>query len=170
MVLLKMSLIQILIGSLFVLLASGLPADLVASAPSPSSTTPKLVQIFQATINVGDFSSPIPIPGGQRIVAKVNNGTIKGKGLNGTIEGGVSVIDLFSNGQVIVNNVRSIGTTAEGLPFLIDENGVGSPADDFARLTLSIGGSYANLANQFILTEATLASDRRRWSTVNWLN
>lgn len=68
------------------------------------------------------------------IVAKVNNGTIKGKGLNGTIEGGVSVIDLFSNGQVIVNNVRSIGTTAEGLPFLIDENGVGSPADDFARL------------------------------------
>lgn len=34
--------------------------------------------------------------------------------------------------------------------------------------TLSIGGSYANLANQFILTEATLASDRRSVSTTGY--
>ncbi|KAI4131013.1 MAG: hypothetical protein LQ338_001424 [Usnochroma carphineum] len=163
-----MSFLRILIGSLFVLLASGLPADSVASSSSSSSSTSRLSRIFQATINLGDFSAPIPIPGGQRIVAKVNNGTIKGQGLSGTIQAGVSVLDLLNNGQQIVNNIRSIGTTPDGLPFLIDESGVGSPADDFARL-VSVHLCYANLANQFLFTEATLASDRKSVSTTGYV-
>lgn len=70
-------------------------------------------------------------------MAKVNNGQLNGQGLNGTIQGGVSVVDIIDNGQAIVNNVRSYGTTSDGIPFLIDESGIGSQADDFARLVRS---------------------------------
>ena len=68
------------------------------------------------------------------IVAQVNSGIIKGKGLSGTIKGGISVIDIINNGQTVVVAVRSFGSTTEGSPFLIEENGIGSQADNFARL------------------------------------
>lgn len=66
-------------------------------------------------------------------MAKVNGGTLKGS-LSGTITSGISVIDLFNNGQAIMNSIRSIGNTTDGLPFLIDETGVGSQADNFGRV------------------------------------
>ncbi|KAL8716642.1 MAG: hypothetical protein Q9225_006046 [Loekoesia sp. 1 TL-2023] len=164
-----MSLIQILVGALLALLVSGLPANSVSSNGSPAATTPRLVRIFTATIHLGEFSPPIPIPSGQRIVAKVNNGQLNGQGLNGTIQGGLSVVDIIGNGQAIVNNVRSYGTTSDGIPFLIDESGIGSQTDDFARLVLSIGGKYAHLAAQFLFTEASLSSDRKTVSTTGYL-
>lgn len=67
---LKMSFVRILIHFMLVLLASGLPADKrspQASEKSGASNQPKLSRIFRATINLGAFSSPIPIQGGQRI-------------------------------------------------------------------------------------------------------
>ncbi|KAL8886457.1 MAG: hypothetical protein Q9192_006481 [Flavoplaca navasiana] len=144
------------------------PADSERSASNAAATTPKLVRIFTAQINLGEFQAPIPIQGGQRLVAQVNGGSIKGKGLSGTIKGGISVIDIINNGQTIVNAVRSFGSTTEGSPFLIEENGIGSQSDNFARLVLSIGGNQANLANQFLFTEAALSADRRSVMTTGY--
>lgn len=69
-------------------------------------------------------------------VAQVNSGSIKGTGtgLTGTIKGGISVIDIINGGQTIAIAVRSFGSTTEGLPFLIEENGIGSEVNNFARL------------------------------------
>ncbi|KAI4175919.1 MAG: hypothetical protein LQ346_007989 [Caloplaca aetnensis] len=156
-----MSILRFMVVSFLAMLASGLPADL---KKAPASTKPGLVKIFDGKIDLGDFSPPIPIPGGQRIVAKVNGGTLTGK-FNADIQAGISVIDLVDNGQAIVNNVRSFGTTTDGQPFLIDESGLGSADDDFARIILSVGGSYTGLANSFLFTEATLSSDRKTVST-----
>lgn len=66
-------------------------------------------------------------------MAKVEGGTLKGT-LSGTISSGISVIDLFDNGQAIMSSIRSIGTTTDGLPFLVEETGVGSPADNYGRM------------------------------------
>lgn len=67
-------------------------------------------------------------------VAPVTSGVIKGRALSGSILGGVTVIDIINSGQTLVNNVRSFGTTTGGTSFLIEENGIGSQADNFARL------------------------------------
>ncbi|KAL9027378.1 MAG: hypothetical protein Q9196_004083 [Gyalolechia fulgens] len=160
-----MSFIQILVGALLAFLVSGLPANVPSSNGSTIASTPGLVRIFTASIHLADFSPPIPIPGGQRIVAKVNNGKLSGESLSGTVQGGVSVIDIVNGGQAIEINVRSYGSTSDGVPFLVEESGVGSSADGFARLLLSIGGQYANLANEFLLTETTLSSDRKTVSS-----
>ncbi|KAL8829999.1 MAG: hypothetical protein Q9170_005936 [Blastenia crenularia] len=161
--------LRILIGALLAFVASGYPQDTAVSNASPVSSTPKLVRLFTATIHLGDDLPPIPIPAGQRIVANVKSGQLSGSGFSGTISGGVSIIDIVNNGQNILNNVRSYGTTSDGLPFLIDESGLGSSADDFARLIFSVGGKYANLTNQFIVTEATLSSDRKTVSTAAYV-
>ncbi|KAI4173614.1 MAG: hypothetical protein LQ348_006524 [Seirophora lacunosa] len=162
-----MSFVRFLIHFMLVLLASGLPADKPspqASERSGASNQLKLSRIFRATINLGAFSSPIPIQGGQRVVAKVNGGTLKGS-LSGTITSGISVIDLFNNGQAIMNSIRSIGNTTDGLPFLIDETGVGSQADNFGRVIVSVGGNLAGLANQILITDATLSPDQKSVET-----
>ncbi|KAL8861770.1 MAG: hypothetical protein Q9178_001971 [Gyalolechia marmorata] len=138
------------------------------SASNPAATTPRLVKIFTATINLENFQAPIPIQGGQRLVAKVNGGSLRGQALTGTIIGGISVIDIINGGQTIVNAIRSFGSTIDGTPFLIEENGIGSQADNFARLVLSIGGRQANLANQFLFTEASLSADRKVVSTTGY--
>ncbi|CAL8578562.1 hypothetical protein XPA_004329 [Xanthoria parietina] len=163
-----MSLIRILVACLLAFSAAAIPANSSepedsarVSASNPASSTPRLVRIFTAQTQIGDFLAPIPIAGGQRLVARVISGTIKGKALTGSILGGVTVIDIINSGQTLVNNVRSFGSTTDGTTFLIEESGIGSVADNFARLILSIGGSQANLANEFLFTEATLAPDRR---------
>ncbi|KAL8966355.1 MAG: hypothetical protein Q9197_006030 [Variospora fuerteventurae] len=166
-----MSFVRLLIHFMLVLLASGLPVDIrspEASQKSGGSKTPKLSQIFEARINLGAFSSPIPIPGGQRIVAKVEGGTLKGT-LSGTISSGISVIDIFNDGQAIMNSIRSIGTTTDGLPFLIEETGVGSQADNFGRLMVSIGGNLARLASQLVIADAELSSDRKSVATIGYV-
>ncbi|CAO1601315.1 MAG: hypothetical protein LQ349_003291 [Xanthoria aureola] len=163
-----MSLIRLLVACLLAFSAAAIPVDppqpqnsASTSASSPANTTPKLERIFTAQIQIGDFLAPIPIAGGQRLVAKVNGGSIKGKALTGSILGGITVIDIINSGQTLVNAVRSFGSTNDGTTFLIEENGIGSQADNFARLVLSVGGSQANLANEFLFTEATLSPDRR---------
>ncbi|KAL8691197.1 MAG: hypothetical protein Q9218_003524 [Villophora microphyllina] len=141
---------------------------------------------------LGDFNAPIPIPGGQRIgesdragslsltttadrystVAVVKGGgitSVGNNGITGTFLGGISVIDIINGGQSIINNIRTFGTASDGTPFLLDESGLGSSADDFARLTVTAGGNLANLENQFIVTEATLAADRKSVMTVGYL-
>ncbi|KAL8677893.1 MAG: hypothetical protein Q9186_005704 [Xanthomendoza sp. 1 TL-2023] len=165
-----MSLTRILAALLLVSFATALPGSVDERAYNPASTTPKLQRIFTANINLGDFQAPIPIPGGSRMVASVTGGSLKGPrdGITGTIQGGISVIDIINSGQTIVNMVQSFGATPDGTPFLIQENGIGSQADNFARLTLSIGGAQANLANQFLLTEANLSADRRTVSTTGY--
>ncbi|KAL8854368.1 MAG: hypothetical protein Q9221_000855 [Calogaya cf. arnoldii] len=186
-----MSLIRILVACLLAFSATAIPvaqADAQKSPSNPAATTPRLVRIFTSQAILGDFQAPIPINGGQRLVAQVTGGSIKstgkGKGLTGTIVAGISVIDILNSGQTLVNNIRSFGSTPDGTSFLIEENGIGSPSDNFARLVcdfletkqitdsghklmrvyiqiLSIGGSQTNLANQFIFTEASLSADRK---------
>ncbi|KAL8653559.1 MAG: hypothetical protein Q9226_003804 [Calogaya cf. arnoldii] len=159
-----MSLIRISVACLLAFSATALPvaqAEAQRSASNPAASTPRLVRIFTSQAILGDFQAPIPINGGQRLVAQVTGGSIKGKGLTGTIVAGITVIDILNSGQTLVNNVRSFGSTPDGTTFLIEENGIGSPSDNFARLILSIGGSQANLANQFIFTEASLSADRK---------
>ncbi|KAI4180672.1 MAG: hypothetical protein L6R41_007082 [Letrouitia leprolyta] len=134
----------------------------------PVSSKPGLELIFTGQINLADFSPPIPIPAGQRIVAKVNSGKLSGTGFSATIQGGVSVIDILNNGQAIVNSVRSFGLTSDGQPFLIEESGVGSPADDFSRAVLSVGGKYSDLPYDFLLTEAVLSPDRKTVNNANY--
>ncbi|KAL8807342.1 MAG: hypothetical protein Q9223_004946 [Gallowayella weberi] len=165
-----LSFTRILVSLLLVSFATALPGPIDERAPNPASSTPKLNRIFTADINLGDFTAPIPIQGGQRLVASVIGGQLKGPkdGLTGTIQGGLSIIDIINAGQTIVNMVSSYGITPDGTPFLIQENGIGSPADNFARLTLSIGGAQASLANQFLITEATLSADRKNVSTTGY--
>ncbi|KAL9592980.1 MAG: hypothetical protein Q9179_006200 [Wetmoreana sp. 5 TL-2023] len=131
-----MSLFRILLAALLALLVSARPADQSSSA-NPLSSTPRLQRIFRSTALLGDFNAPIPIPGGQRIVASVTGGTITGEGqqgVTGTFKGGISIIDVVNGGQSIINNVQTFGTTSDGTPFLITESGLGSTGDDFARL------------------------------------
>ncbi|KAL8991959.1 MAG: hypothetical protein Q9188_007678, partial [Gyalolechia gomerana] len=130
----KMSFLQILVGALLVFLVSGLPAGNSSSNATVISSTPGLVLLFTASINLANFSPPIPIPAGQRIVAAVDNGKLSGNALSGNIQGGVSVIDILEGGQAIVINVRSYGLTSDGVPFLVDESGIGTSADGFSRL------------------------------------
>lgn len=70
-----MSIVQVLTGSLLFVLASGLPPVPIIS---PASTRPGLVEIFAGTINLGEFSPPIPIAGGQRIGEEKNHSVVKG--------------------------------------------------------------------------------------------
>ncbi|KAL8626754.1 hypothetical protein Q9189_007556 [Teloschistes chrysophthalmus] len=161
-----MHLFQVLITSLLVLLASAVPSK------SPLKTTPKLERIFQSMAQLGPFNDPIPIAGGQRIVASVVNGSIASvgnKGITGVFKGGISVIDIVDGGAAIVNNVQTFGSTNDGTPFLVTESGIGNAADDFARLSLNIGGNFAFLQDQFIITEAALAADRKSVMTVGYL-
>ncbi|KAL8728993.1 MAG: hypothetical protein Q9181_005148 [Wetmoreana brouardii] len=166
-----MSLFRILVAALLAFLVSARPADQSSSA-NPLSSTPRLQRIFRSTAQLGDFNAPIPIPGGQRIVASVTGGTITAEGqqgITGTFKGGISIIDISNDGQSIVNNVQTFGTTSDGTPFLVTESGLGSPADDFARLIFTIGGKFAFLQNQFLITEAVLAADRKSVMTVGYV-
>lgn len=121
-----------------------------------------------------------------------NISSVGNKGITGVFKGGISVIDIIDGGAVIVNNVQTFGSTTDGTPFLVTESGIGSPADDFARLvrsdplriypsffgfavtnvctqSLNIGGNYAALQDQFIITEAALAADRKSVMTVGYI-
>ncbi|KAL8871616.1 MAG: hypothetical protein Q9174_002590 [Haloplaca sp. 1 TL-2023] len=195
-----MSLFRILVGTMLILLTStsALPVAQESSKTlnaNPLKSKPGLRRIFRSMAELGEFAAPIPIPGGQRIVASVTGGQITAEGsdsVSGIFKGGLSVIDIANDGQSIVNNVRTFGTTTDGVPFLITESGLGTQADDFARLvrtpqyrtpisssatvvtnrsfqTIDIGGKYAPLVNQFIVTEAVLATDRKAVMTVGYL-
>ncbi|KAL8969822.1 MAG: hypothetical protein Q9183_001810 [Haloplaca sp. 2 TL-2023] len=172
-----MSLFRILVGAMLILLtsASALPVAQESSKTldaKPLKSKPGLRRIFRSMAELGDFAAPIPIPGGQRIVASVTGGQITAEGsdsVSGIFKGGLSIIDIVNDGQSIVNNVQTFGTTTDGTPFLITEIGLGTQADDFARLTIDIGGRYAPLVNQFVLTEAVLATDRKSVMTVGYV-
>lgn len=111
-------------------------------------------------------------------VARVISGTIKGKALTGSILGGVTVIDIINSGQTLVNNVRSFGSTTDGTTFLIEESGIGSVADNFARLVRDffkikrsdfpedeLMGVYRSLALAAArpISPMSFSSRRRRW-------
>ncbi|KAL8672815.1 MAG: hypothetical protein Q9168_002752 [Polycauliona sp. 1 TL-2023] len=166
-----LSLIRIVVACLLAFSITALPVatpDSQAAAKNPVDTTPRLEKLFTSQAMIGTFNDPIPIPGGQRIVAKVTGGAIKGKAITGTFKGGITVIDILNGGQTIVNTIRTFGSTTDGTPFLIDENGIGSSADDFARLLLSAGGNLTSLTNEFVITEATLAADQKSVMTAGY--
>ncbi|KAL9613686.1 MAG: hypothetical protein Q9167_001763 [Letrouitia subvulpina] len=124
---------------------------------NPKPATPyAFTRLWTGIIKVGPSLSPIPIPGGVRIVTPVISGTITGPALNGTVHGGIEYVEVYDSGATQVPNVLSYGTTSDGTPYLIRETGAG----DQVSTIIEIGGKYAALAKEFIVSEAKLSDDR----------
>ncbi|KAI4161322.1 MAG: hypothetical protein LQ342_004989 [Letrouitia transgressa] len=138
------------------------PADPPAlgrrASPKPA-TPPALTRLWTATI--------------QLAVTPVKSGSITGPALNGTVGGGVQYLALYDSGATQVPNIVSYGTASDGTPFLIRETGAGDQGGLFASTwrgpdyvvktmqIIEIGGKYAALAKEFIVSDAKVSEDRK---------
>ncbi|MCJ1234210.1 hypothetical protein MMC14_002169 [Varicellaria rhodocarpa] len=172
-----------IITTLAIALLALVPSTVVASASSPpplglnrrapTPSPPALTYLFSVTLNIGNATKPIPIPGGVRIgehpltlflffypVEPLLSGTITGPAVNGTIEGGLAYPPVLYNQTLQVPQINIYGTTSDGYPFFASEMGVGSPSDQITRLQLDIAGPYLYLSKAFIIGDVVASADR----------
>ncbi|KAM0812398.1 hypothetical protein AB5N19_12388 [Seiridium cardinale] len=131
-------------------------------------STPTPTYLFTATLYVGDVLKPIPlIQGGNVIIEPLVNGTIVGPFLNGTVHSGFAAATVVSNNTITGNNtsiqIPSIyvyGQTSDGLPFYVQEAGIGPMADQNTRLVIAVGGKYSSLQSSFILAQPIMNAAR----------
>ncbi|KAK6077461.1 hypothetical protein SCUP515_04989 [Seiridium cupressi] len=131
-------------------------------------STPTPTYLFTATLYVGDVLSPIPlIEGDNVIIEPLVNGTIVGPFLNGTVHSGFTAATVVSNNAITGNDtsiqIPSIyvyGHTSDGLPFYVQEAGVGPMTDQNTRLVIAVGRKYSSLQSSFVLAQPSMNAAR----------
>ncbi|KAK8206548.1 hypothetical protein M8818_004381 [Zalaria obscura] len=120
-----------------------------------ASSAPGLTFLFNVSISLAKpLSSPtlvLPL-GGIQLIEPLAKGTIVGPALNATISGGLAYPTATSNQSLQFPNVVIYGTANDNTTnFLVQETGVGTGNNQFTRLSLTIGGPYAYLQDEFVL-------------------
>lgn len=130
----------------------------------PGVFTPNPGYLFSATVNLGASLDPIPLlEGGQRIVEPITGGTIQGPAFNATIEGGLAAPIIVSTGngtRAQMAFIWAYGHASDGLPFFIEESGIGTGPTQTTRLIINVGGQYAGLQSIYILGQPSVNADR----------
>jgi hypothetical protein len=135
-----------------------------------SISTPTPTYLFTAELYVGHVLNPIPLlEGGSVTIEPLVNGTVNGPALNGTIYSGFAAATVASNNTVTGNNVSvqipSIyvyGETSDGLPFYVQETGVGPIAGQNTRLQIAVGGKHSSLQTTFIVAQPSINMARTK--------
>ncbi|KAI1090943.1 hypothetical protein F5B19DRAFT_460943 [Rostrohypoxylon terebratum] len=115
--------------------------------------------IFTASVTLGKRYGPIPMVGGGIRVIGSNRRTIDGPNFHATIEGGhASPIILKDTtaedgGSVQYPFIYVYGYTSDGLPFYIQEEGIGNRASQNTRLIINVGGSHSYLQTSYVIAQ-----------------
>ncbi|KAF4979192.1 hypothetical protein FZEAL_4565 [Fusarium zealandicum] len=131
-------------------------------------TVPTPTYLFTAFLRVGKPLEPIPLlEGGAVIIEPLINGTITGPDLNATVHGGFAAAMVVANNTITgkgktvqIPSIYVYGETNDGLPFYVQESGVGPQAGQNTRLVIAVGGEYSNLQELFILGQPTINQAR----------
>ncbi|ETS83958.1 hypothetical protein PFICI_05834 [Pestalotiopsis fici W106-1] len=150
---------------------SALGHCLPTTTSTSSISIPTPTYLFTAELYIGNILTP-PIPlleGGSVTIEPLVNGTVKGPALNGTIYSGFAAATVVSNNTVTGNNVTvqvpSIyvyGETSDGLPFYVQETGVGPIAGQNTRLQIAVGGKHSSLQTAFIIAQPSINMARTK--------
>lgn len=132
----------------------------VATEPAAMAST----YLFTATVSLGHHYGPIPmVGGGVRVVEPFTAGSIDGPDFHATIHGGHASpiivndtkISASLDGEAGVSvqypYIYVYGTTEDGVPFYIEETGVGNRASQNTRLIINVGGKYSYLQTKYIV-------------------
>lgn len=150
------------------------PVALAHCHPTTTSTTsisiPTPTYLFTAEIYIGHVLSPIPLlEGGSVTIEPLVNGTVKGPALNGTIYSGFAAATVVSNNTVTGNNatfqipqIYVYGETSDGLPFYVQETGIGKIAGQNTRLQIAVGGNHSSLQTTFIVAQPSINTARTK--------
>ncbi|KAF2155387.1 hypothetical protein K461DRAFT_112791 [Myriangium duriaei CBS 260.36] len=123
-------------------------ATLISAAPAPSPPATKippppspfvLEHIFTGILHLGPASKPITTPGGVLVTEAITSGTVTGKAINATVQGGFAHPAVYSNGTVQSPVIDAYGVTEDGLSFYLHEEGVGTPQAQVSRIVGCIG-------------------------------
>jgi hypothetical protein len=117
---------------------------------------------------VGRPLDPIPLlQGGNRIIEPLVSGTVTGPYFNGTVLAGFAApitALLRTVGSVTPVQIPEIylygTTTPDGLPFYIQETGIGPILGQNTRVMLEVGGKYAALQTMHILAQPIINEAR----------
>ncbi|XDG10248.1 hypothetical protein ABKA04_009863 [Annulohypoxylon sp. FPYF3050] len=116
--------------------------------------------VFTASVTLGKRYGPIPmVGGGIRVIEPFTGGTIDGPNFHATIEGGhASPIVLKdttteNGGSVQYPFIYVYGYTSDGLPFYIQEEGIGNRASQNTRLIINVGGSHSYLQTSYVIAQ-----------------
>ena len=127
-------------------------------------STPALTHVFTAKLTVGRPLDPIPLlEGGSRTIEPLINGTISGPYLNGTVKTGFAApitVSGTDNTTVQIPQIYVYGVMSDGLPFHIQESGIGPVAGQSTRIILEVGGKYKTLQSMYILAQRTINAAR----------
>ncbi|KAM0554044.1 hypothetical protein ACHAPJ_007119 [Fusarium lateritium] len=150
-------------------LASGVIA-VGASYPSTTTssiTVPTPTYLFTAHLNLAKPLDPIPlVEGGVVVVEPITNGTVIGHAFNGTIHGGLVGAVVATNNTITgkksvqIPSIYVYGESTDGLPFFVQETGIGPPAGQNTRLQIAVGGKYKSLQSEFIIGQPVPSKDR----------
>ncbi|KAF4958985.1 hypothetical protein FSARC_10888 [Fusarium sarcochroum] len=154
-------------------LASGAVAVGARSLPSTTNSAdiiiPTPTYLFTAHLNLAKPLDPIPlVEGGVVIVEPLINGTINGHTLNGTIHGGlvgavVAVNNTITGKKPVqIPSIYVYGETSDGLPFYVQETGIGPPSGQNTRLQVAVAGKYKSLQSEFIIGQPVPSKDRTK--------
>lgn len=116
---------------------------LIAASACTAQAAPPLAfnyeYIFTAHLNLGAPSKPIPVPGGVRIVEPIINGTVTGPAINATLGYSLATPAVINNQTTQVPVINAVGTTDDGQPLYIYEEGIGSPSLQITRIVSKTG-------------------------------
>jgi hypothetical protein len=131
----------------FAILAAVFPVVLTAYSPRGhaipvQSTGPapafNFEYAFTAHLNLGPAEKPIPIPGGMRVIEPILNGTVSGPAINATLGYSLAVPTVVNNGTTQLPVINAAGTTDDGHPLYLYEQGIGSPSAQITRIVSDI--------------------------------
>jgi hypothetical protein len=141
--------------------------EATSTKAATTTPTPALTYVFTAKLNVGRPLDPIPLlQGGSRTIEPLINGTISGPYLNGTVKSGFAApITAFGttvtgDTTVQIPEIYLYGVTSDGLPFYIQESGIGPVTGQNTRVVLEVGGKYKALQSMYILAQPTINAAR----------
>lgn len=112
---------------------------LVVASPSlytraPAAAPFGLEYVFSVNLTIGSVSKPIPIYGGVTITETISHGIVYGPAINATIEGGAAYANIYENQTIQVPSINAYGMTSDGLPFTVQETGIGSLEAQMTRI------------------------------------
>ncbi|KAI1415496.1 hypothetical protein F5Y13DRAFT_156159 [Hypoxylon sp. FL1857] len=131
-----------------------------SSADAAPPATMNSTYVFTASVTLGKRYGPIPmVGGGIRVIEPFTGGTIDGPNFHATIEGGHAspiVLNDTTNengGSVQYPYIYVYGYTSDGLPFYIQEEGIGNRASQNTRLIINVGGPHSYLQTSYVIAQ-----------------
>lgn len=118
----------------FLLSGKSASANPILERAAPDAIPFGFTYAFTAHLNLGKSLLRIAIPGGVVVPEPIANGTVSGPAINATITGGIATPAVYENGTLQVPVIQAWGTTSDGVGFVINELGVGTPKGQVTRI------------------------------------